>query len=350
MEECYFENSDSFVKLRNMLWITFGAIVIVALLIDFFAMNRQGAHRVSLKEAAIWSAIWVATSFLFVTWFWWSKGGLSTDLALQALANQKALEFITGYLIEKALAVDNIFVFLLVFTYFRVPHEYRKRLLMFGILFALVLRSIMIFAGAWLITEFHFVLYIFGLFLVYTGIKMWNSIGKEPDLENSPVMKLLHKGLKISPNIDGEKFFTVHHGVKTATPLLAAVIMIGLVDILFAVDSIPAIFAVTTDTFIVLSSNVFAILGLRAMYFLLEGLHEKFHLLSYGLALILGYIGTKMLLMDIFPIPTVLSLFVTFFILTASIVLSLYIKPKAIPGSSYPFDPKEVDEVVSVTK
>ncbi len=324
-----------------MLWITFGAIVIVALLIDFFAMNHQGAHRVSFKEAAIWSGIWIGISFLFVGWLWWYSGGLSTDLTTQALANHKALEFITGYLIEKALAVDNIFVFLLVFTYFRVPHEYRKRLLMFGILFALVLRSIMIFAGAWLITEFHFVLYIFGLFLVYTGIKMWNSIGKEPDLENSTAMRWLRKGLKISPEIDGEKLVTLHEGKKTATPLLAAVIMIGIVDILFAVDSIPAIFAVTTDPFIVLSSNVFAILGLRAMYFLLEGLHEKFHLLSYGLALILGFIGTKMILMDIFHMPIVVSLGVTFSILAGSIILSLYIKPNAIPESSYPFDPIE---------
>lgn len=327
-----------------MLWIIFGAIVLAALVIDFFAMNKQGAHRVSLKEATIWSAIWVFISFLFVSWLWWYSGGLSTSAATQALANHKALEFVTGYLIEKALAVDNIFVFLLVFTYFRVPHEYRKRLLMFGILFALVLRTIMIFLGAWLITEFHFVLYFFGAFLLYTGIKMWNSIGKEPDLENSVAMKWLHKGLKISPQIDGEKFITLHQGIKTATPLLAAVIMIGLVDILFAADSIPAIFAVTTDSFIVLSSNVFAILGLRAMYFLLEGLHEKFHLLSYGLALILGFIGTKMLLMDIFHISIALSLCVTFSILTGSIILSLYIKPKGITDSAYPFDPKEPEE------
>lgn len=326
-----------------MLWITFGAIVIIALLFDFFAMNRQGAHRVSLKEAAIWSAIWVALSLLFSVWFWWSSGGLSTEVAQQALAHQKTLEFITGYLIEKALAVDNIFVFLLVFTYFRVPHEYRKRLLMFGILFAIALRTIMIFAGGWLISEFHFVLYIFGFFLVYTGIKMWNSIGKEPDLEHSLAMKWLQKGLKISPQIDGEKLVTTHEGKRTATPLLASVIMIGIVDILFAVDSIPAIFAVTTDTYIVLTSNVFAILGLRAMYFLLEGLHEKFHLLSYGLALILGFIGTKMILMDIYHISTVISLSVTFSILALSVILSLYIKPKEIPGSSYPFDPKEED-------
>jgi tellurite resistance protein TerC len=323
-------------------WIIFGSVVIVALFIDFFAMKKQGAHRVSLKEAAIWSMIWVALSFLFMTWFWWHKGGLSINPATVVEANQHALEFITGYLIEKALAVDNIFVFLLVFTYFRIPPEYQKRLLMFGILFAIVLRAGMIFIGVWLIEEVHYIFYVFGAFLLYTGIKMWNSIGKEPDLENSTAMKLLRMGLRISPKMDGEKLTTIHEGKKSATPLLAAVIMIGLVDILFAVDSIPAIFAVTTDPYIVLTSNVFAILGLRAMYFLLAGLHEKFHLLSYGLAIILGFIGTKMLLMDTaLKIPTQVSLLVTLTILVGSVILSLYIKPKGSTESSYPFDPKE---------
>jgi tellurite resistance protein TerC len=327
-----------------MIWIIFGAMVTVALLIDFFAMSKQGAHRVSLKEATIWSLIWVALSFVFMLWFWWYEGALSGDKAVQAVANAKALEFITGYLIEKALAVDNIFVFLLVFTYFRVPAEYQKRLLMFGILFAIVLRTIMIFIGAWMINEFHFVLYLFGAFLLYTGIKMWRSIGKEPDLENSTAMKLLRMGIKISKQLDGERLTTKEDGRRVATPLLAAVIMIGIVDILFAVDSIPAIFAVTKDPFIVLTSNVFAILGLRAMYFLLAGLHEKFHLLSYGLALILGFIGTKMIIVDIYKIPVVVSLVVTFSILAISVILSLYIKPKGITESSYPFDPKDDKE------
>ncbi|MBP9711234.1 MAG: TerC family protein [Candidatus Pacebacteria bacterium] len=327
-----------------MLWIIFSAVVIVALLVDFFAMSKQGAHRVSLKEAGIWSAIWVALSFLFVGWLWWYLGGTGTDLVAREIANTKALEFITGYFIEKALAVDNIFVFLLVFTYFAVPREYQKRLLMFGILFALVLRAAMIFVGAWLISEFHWVLYLFGLFLMYTGIKMWRSIGKEPDFENSTALKWLNKSLKISPHMEGEKLFTRHQGVKTATPLFAAVVVIGVVDLLFAVDSIPAIFAVTTDSFIVLTSNVFAILGLRAMYFLLAGLHERFHLLSYGLAIILLVIGAKMLLMDIFHISVVWSLVVTMSILLGSILLSLVIKPSGVTGSAYPFKPKEEPE------
>ncbi len=166
-----------------MLWAIFGSVVLVALYIDFFAINKQGAHKVSIKEAALWSTAWVLLSFFFVGWLWWFLGGTSTDLAVREVADTKALEFITGYLIEKALAVDNVFVFLLVFTYFAVPAEYQKRLLSFGILFALVLRAIMILLGAWLITEFHWVLYLFGIFLLYTGIKMWRSIGKEPDLE-----------------------------------------------------------------------------------------------------------------------------------------------------------------------
>jgi tellurite resistance protein TerC len=324
-----------------MIWIVFIATVVVALLVDFFAMNKQGAHRVSLKEAAIWSVLWVALSFLFVGWLWWYFGGLSSDLALRAVANAKALEFITGYLIEKALAVDNIFVFLLVFTYFAVPAEYQKKLLMFGILLAIAFRAVMIFIGSWLISEFHWVLYIFGIFLVYTGIKMWRSIGKEPDLESSTAVKWLRGNLKISSQLEGEKFFTHQNGVRVATPLFAAVLLVGIVDLLFAVDSIPAIFAVTTDPFIVLTSNVFAVLGLRAMYFLLAGLHERFHLLSYGLAIILVVIGAKMLLMDIFHIPVIVSLIATAAILIGSIVLSLYIKPKGITGSAYPFKPKK---------
>jgi tellurite resistance protein TerC len=324
-----------------MLWIVFIVTVVAALCIDFFAMNKQGAHRVSLKEAGLWSIAWIALSFVFVGWLWWYLGGAGVDLAARELAHTKSIEFITGYLIEKALAVDNIFVFLLVFTYFAIPSEYQKRLLMFGILFSLALRTVMIFLGAWLVSEFHFVLYIFGGFLVYTGFKIWRSIGKEPDFEKSTPLKLLNRTLKISPHMEGEKFFTVRDGVRTATPLLGAVILIGLVDVLFAIDSIPAIFAVTTDSFIVLTSNVFAVLGLRALYFLLAGLHERFHLLSYGLAMILVFIGTKMLVMDVFKIPVVWSLSVTAGILFGSIVLSLFIKPRGITGSAYPFEPKE---------
>jgi tellurite resistance protein TerC len=220
----------------------------------------------------------------------------------------------------------------MVFTYFAVPAEYQKRVLVIGILGAIVLRAILILVGAWLLQHFHWLLYIFGAFLVLTGIKMWWAAGQEPDLGRNPVLKWINRKMRISPTYDGEKFFTVRNGVRMATPLLVVIVMIGVVDVIFAVDSIPAIFAITLDPFIVLTSNVFAILGLRAMYFLLANMHEKFHLLSYGLALILGFIGTKMLLIDVYKIPVAWSLGATATILVATMVLSLMIPPRAEPS------------------
>lgn len=312
-----------------LLWALFVGFVIVALLVDFFAMERQGAHKVTMREAAGWSLIWVAVSFFFVGWLWWYLGGLRDD----PVADARALEFVTGYLVEKALAVDNIFVFLLVFTYFAVPAEYQKRVLMFGILGALVLRAIMILVGAWLIAQFHWILYLFGAFLVYTGVNMWLATGQEPDLEANPALKWIRRHMKVSPTYDGEKFFTVQDGVKVATPLFAVIVLIAIVDVVFAVDSIPAIFAITMDPFIVLTSNVFAILGLRAMYFLLAGMHERFHLLSYGLAIVLVFIGTKMLLMDVFKIPVSWSLGFTVTVLALTMILSLKIPPRKNAGN-----------------
>lgn len=306
-----------------LLWTLFAAFVVVALCVDFFALNRQGAHKVSMREASIWTVIWVAVSFAFVGFLWWRLGGMGDDPAAQALAGDKAFEFITGYLVEKALAVDNIFVFLMLFTYFSVPAEYQKRVLMMGILGALVLRAALILVGSWLITQFHWILYVFGAFLVFTGIKMWWAAGQEPDLESNSALKWMRKHIKMSPDYDGEKFFTVHSGHKLATPLLVVVLLIGIVDIVFAVDSIPAIFAITTDPFIVLTSNVFAILGLRAMYFLLAGMADRFSLLKYGLALVLIFIGAKMLLIDVYKIPVLVSLGVVAVIIATSIVLSL---------------------------
>jgi tellurite resistance protein TerC len=316
-----------------LMWTLFAAFVLAALVVDFFAMEKQGAHRVSMREATVWSLVWVAVSFVFVGWMWWHLGGLEGS----AVADTKALEFITGYLVEKALAVDNIFVFLMVFTYFAVPAEYQKRVLMIGILGALVLRAVMILLGAWLIAQFHWILYLFGAFLVFTGIKMWIATGQEPDLEANPALKWIRGHIKIAPGYDGEKFFTVHQGVRMATPLFVVILLIGIVDIIFAVDSIPAIFAITMGPFIVLTSNVFAILGLRAMYFLLAGMHERFHLLSYGLAIVLVFIGTKMLLLDVYKIPVSWSLAVTVAVLAVTMLLSLRIPPRGKPQSSYPF-------------
>jgi len=327
-----------------LMWGLFAAFVLVALLVDFLAMNRQGAHRVTMGEAAVWTLIWVAVSFVFVGLLWWYLIEIRGDEIGRAMADAKALEFVTGYLVEKALAVDNIFVFLLVFTFFAVPEAFQKRALMIGILGALVLRALMIFAGAWLIARFDWVLYLFGAFLVFTGVKMWWAAGQEPDLESNPALKWIRRHMRIAPDLDDEKFFTVVNGVKMATPLFVVILLIGIVDVVFAVDSIPAIFAITTDPFIVLTSNVFAILGLRAMYFLLAGLHERFHLLSYGLAIVLVLIGAKMLLVDVYHVPVTWSLAATVTVLGVTMVLSLYVPARGYTGSAYPFQARHEKE------
>ncbi len=308
------------------LWAVFIAIVIAALVVDFVVLNKQGAHEVTVKEAINWSIVWVALSFLFNGLFWWAVKDTTGD---SAVANEKALEFLTGYLIEKSLAVDNIFVFLMIFTYFAVPPVYQKRVLMIGIIGAIVLRTIMILVGGWLLQQFHWILYIFGAFLILTGLKMWWAAGKEQSLDDNPALKLLRKILPVSKNYDGEKFWTMENGKKIATPLLMVICLVGLTDVIFAVDSIPAIFAITKDPFIVLTSNVFAILGLRAMYFLLAAVANKFHLLTYGLAVILVFIGTKMMLIDIFKIPVVISLLVVIGILAVTMIWSVRSAPKA---------------------
>jgi tellurite resistance protein TerC len=325
-----------------LLWSLFAAFVVIAVAVDFFALNKQGAHKVSMREALVWSLVWVAVSAVFAGWMWWTLSS-SPDEATRALANTKLLEFTTGYLVEKALAVDNVFVFLMVFTYFSVPAEFQKRVLMIGILGAIVLRAGMILIGAWMIARFHWILYVFGAFLVFTGIKMWWAAGQEPDLESNPALKWLRKRVRVAPSFDGERLFTTINGARVATPLVLVVLLIGIVDVIFAVDSIPAIFAITTDPFIVLTSNVFAILGLRALYFLLAGMHERFHLLSYGLAVVLMFIGTKMLLIDIYKIPVAVSLLATAAILVISMVLSQVIRPTQPSGSAYPFARKKTE-------
>lgn len=302
------------------LWLTFIGIVLAALFIDFVVLNKQGARTMSVKQAFNWSMVWIVLSFVFNGLFWWAVKDVTGSVDM---ANTKALEFLTGYLIEKSLAVDNIFVFLMIFTYFAVPAEYQKRVLMIGIIGAIVLRTIMILVGGWLLSEFHWILYVFGAFLILTGIKMWWAAGKEPDLDDNPALKLLRRVMTVSRNYDGEKLFTIENGKKIATPLFMVICLIGLTDVIFAVDSIPAIFAITSDPFIVLTSNVFAILGLRAMYFLLAAVAGKFHLLNYGLAVILVFIGAKMCLIDIYKIPVSVSLGVVVAILAVTMVLSV---------------------------
>ena len=302
------------------LWATFVGIVLVSLFIDFVVLKKQGAHDIGVKEALNWSLVWIALSFLFNGLFWWA---VKDSTGSTEIANTKSLEFLTGYLIEKSLAVDNIFVFLMIFTYFAVPSHYQKRVLMIGIIGAIVLRTLMILVGGWLLAQFHWILYVFGAFLIITGIKMWWAAGKEPALDDNPALKLLRRILPVSKHHDGEKFWTVENGKKIATPLFMVICLVALTDVIFAVDSIPAIFAITSDPFIVLTSNVFAILGLRAMYFLLAAVASKFHLLNYGLAVILVFIGAKMCLIDIVKIPVMASLGVVVGILVVTMLLSL---------------------------
>lgn len=309
------------------LWATFGVIVLASLFIDFVVLRKQGSQDIGVKEALNWSLVWIALSFLFNGLFWWA---IKDTTGSTELANTKSLEFLTGYLIEKSLAVDNIFVFLLIFTYFAVPSHFQKRVLMIGIIGAIVLRTVMILVGGWLLAEFHWVLYLFGAFLVLTGLKMWWAAGKEPNLDDNPALKLLRKLIPVSKDYDGENFWTMENGKKVATPLFMVICLIALTDVIFAVDSIPAIFAITNDPFIVLTSNVFAILGLRAMYFLLASVASKFHLLNYGLAVILIFIGTKMCLIDVYKIPVHFSLGVVVAILAITMLLSVRTaKPEA---------------------
>ena len=313
------------------LWLVFVAIVLVALFVDFVVLKKQGAHEVGVKEALNWSIIWVALSLAFNGLFWWA---VRDTTGSSSQATEKSLEFLTGYLIEKSLAVDNIFVFLMIFTYFSVPAAYQKRVLMIGIIGAIVLRTVMILVGGWLLAHFHWILYVFGAFLILTGIKMWWAAGKEPDLSENPALRLLRRIMPVSSSYDGEKFFTVENGKRIATPLFMVICLVGLTDVIFAVDSIPAIFAITSDPFIVLTSNVFAILGLRAMFFLLQAVASKFHLLNYGLAVVLVFIGTKMVLIDIYKIPVAVSLAVVVAILAVTMVLSVRSSGGAAPSDT----------------
>jgi tellurite resistance protein TerC len=301
------------------LWLGFASIVLVMLAIDLFVVGGGKEHRVSFKEAAVWSVVWISLTLVFAGGLWWHLDG---SLG-RAVANTKALEFITGYLIEKALAVDNVFVWLLLFGYFAVPAELQKRVLLYGVLGAIVMRTGMIFGGAWLIGQFHWILYIFGAFLLLTGVKMYWFADEQPDLENNKLVGWLRRHMKVSNGFDGQNFFTWQNGVRHATPLFLALVLVEASDLIFAVDSIPAIFAITTDPFIVLTSNIFAILGLRAMYFLLAGVADRFSLLKYGLAVVLMFIGVKMLLLDIYKIPVGFSLAVVAVIIGASVWASL---------------------------
>ena len=302
------------------MWLGFAIFVVGAVAVDLLVMEKQGAHKVSMNEALRWSALWFSLAFVFVAILWFyldqSQG--------RETANTVSMQFITGYLVEKSLSIDNIFVFLMIFTYFGIPIQYQKRALIIGIIGAIVLRAILILMGAWLLASFHWLLYVFGVFLIFTGIKMVVAAGKDPEMEKNPVLLFLRKRMKITSEFNGEKLSTMINGVKHYTPLFVVLILIGTTDIIFAVDSIPAIFAITSDPFIVLTANIFAILGLRSLYFLLANFIHMFSRLKYGLAIILSFIGLKMVVSPFFHISSPLSLAVVGGVLILSVLSSIY--------------------------
>ncbi len=272
-------------------WITFFAVVLIALFVDVGIVNRN-AHTPTRRETIVWSVIWISLALLFNVFVYWQVGNYHQDWAL---ASHKAKEFFTGYLIELSLSIDNLFVFLLIFNYFKVPKKYQHRALFWGIFMALALRMVMIFAGAEMVERFHWILYFFGAFLVYTGLKMFGG-DEDFNPEESAIVRLTTRFIPITKTFEGEKFLVVKDGKRLGTMLLLVLIIINVADLVFAVDSIPAIFGITTDKFIVYTSNIFAILGLRTFFFLLVEMADKFHFLKYGLAFVLSFIGFKMLL------------------------------------------------------
>lgn len=273
-------------------WLLFFGIVLVALFVDIGIVNRT-AHVPTRKETIGWSIVWVSLALLFNVFIYWQIGYHHNDWAL-ALAQAKL--FLTGYLIELSLSVDNLFVFLLIFTFFKVPKKFQHRVLFWGIMGALILRMVMIFAGAELVERFHWIIYVFGAFLIYTGLKMFQNTDDNFEPHESAVVRFATKYIRISKKYEGDRFFVMKDGVRTGTLLLLVLITVEFTDLVFAVDSIPAIFGITTDKFIVYTSNIFAILGLRTFFFLLADLADRFHFLKYGLAFILTFIGVKMLL------------------------------------------------------
>lgn len=297
-----------------LLWIVFNVVVAGLLYVDLKVVNRH-AHVVSFREAAFWSAVWFVVALLFNTGIYWTMG------------KQKALEFLTGYVIEKSLSVDNLFVFIMIFSHFGVSAQNQPRILHWGILGALVMRLVLILAGVKLINAFHGIIYVFGAILIYTGIKMWVSGEQKLEPEENLVLRVFKKFLPFAKNYSGENFF-IKDGKWKATPLFAALIVVEASDLVFAVDSIPAILAITTDPFIVYTSNVFAIMGLRALYFLLAGVMGMFRYLKVGLSIVLCFVGTKMLLVDFYKVPVSVSLGVVLGILVLSILASLMVKEK----------------------
>ena len=302
------------------LYLAFFGLVTVMLSVDFLGFKQKQGQEVKIRTAAYWSMAWVSVAVLF-------GGGLWFYLQQTAgitIANTKVMEYFAGYLLEKSLAIDNVFVWLMIFAAFAIPPALQRKILLYGVLGAIILRTIFIFIGAWFVQEFSWILYIFGAFLVYTGFKFLKGHEEDPNIEDMAILKWLRKHIRITPKLEGDKFFVRQNGMLWATPLFLVLILVEASDVIFAVDSIPAIFAVTSDPFIVLTANLMAILGLRAMFFLLAGSASKMHYLPYGLGLILLFIGFKMLMLDVFHMPIWISL--GFIVITLAITAWLSIR------------------------
>lgn len=292
-------------------WIGFIALILILLIVDLAVFHRK-PHEVKIKEALIWSAIWIILAFVF------------NYVVYLLLGKEKALEFLTGYLIEKSLSIDNLFVFIMLFAFFDVQPKYQHKVLFWGILGALIMRGLFIFAGVALIGKFHWVIYVFGAFLVYTGIKMLIQKDEKIEPDKNPLVKFFRKILPVTENMNEDKFFVKINAKLFATPLFIVLLVVEFTDLIFAVDSIPAILAISNDTFIIFTSNVFAILGLRALYFALAGITKYFYYLKYGLSAILVFVGVKMVIVGFYKIPIVFSLLTILGILIVSVVLSVF--------------------------
>lgn len=315
-----------------LLYVGFSLLVAVLLAVDFLLLRTKGDHRVSVREAAGWSVVWIVAAGAFGAWFWWYlEGQFGAEIAAR-----KTLEYATGYLIEKGLAVENVFVWITIFTYFSIPPELQKRVLLWGVVGAILMRAVLIYLGALLIEQFSWIFYVFGAFLVVTGVKMFLFTGQTSDLGSNVLLRWLRGHLRITSRLHGERFVVIENGGRAFTPLFLVLVLVEVTDLIFAVDSIPAIFAVTSDPFIVFTANTFAILGLRAMYFLLADMAGRFHLLGYGLAAIVTLVGIKMLVMDLYKVPIVWMLGAVAIVLAVSIVASLLVRParSAVHGSN----------------
>lgn len=296
-------------------WIVFGTIITVMIILDLGVFHKK-AHVVGVKESMVWTSVWIFLALMFNVYVFYTRG------------QQASIEFLTGYVVEKSLSLDNVFVFLMIFKAFNIPLISQHRVLMWGILGAIVLRALFIWAGTYLIQEFAWIFYVFGAFLIYSAYHMMKEETEKPDFAKHPLILWIKKHMAFTPHLDGEKFFTLEKGKRVATPLFLALVAIEFSDVVFALDSIPAIFAITTDPFIVFTSNIFAILGLRALYFILAHMAVRLKYLAHGLAFILGFIGVKMLLHGFFKVPSLISLSIIGFTLLISVTASLIAEKK----------------------